>query len=303
MTRRYLIIRNPASGRAGRGLTRAVAAALGRLGVETEIMDTEPGSGAASGTGLACEGLARGFDAIIVAGGDGSIREVAKSLLGSGTPLGIIPVGTGNSLAREVNMGPAHSPAALAGVLAAAHTTRFYPGIVSLDGRDEIFLEEVSAGIDASAVHDVTPRLKRIFGPGAYVLTCVRRFVQGPNAAMVVEVGGRPIPAGWLIVARAEHYAGWLQLGSGATLTGAELMLMIVRHSNRREYLGYLWAMLRGRFASSDGVTLIAAAEARITADNDLPVPVQADGDLMGHTPFSIRLSDQPIDLITPVQM
>lgn len=301
MTRRYLIIRNPASGGAGKGVTRAVVAALGGLGVETEIVDTEPGTG----TRLAREGLARGFDAIIVAGGDGSIREAAKSLLGSGMPLGIIPVGTGNSLAREVNMGPAHSPAALAGVLAAAHTTRFYPGIVSLDGRDEIFLEEVSAGIDASAVHDVTPRLKRIFGPLAYVLTCVKRFVQGPNAAMVVEVGGRPIPAGWLIVARAEHYAGWLQLGSGATLTGAELMLMIVRHSNRREYLGYLWAMLRGRFASSDGVTLIAASEARITADKDLPVqvPVQADGDLMGHTPFSIRLSDQPIDLITPVQM
>lgn len=296
-SRHYLIIRNPVAGRAGKGVTRAVAAELEQLGIDVEIMDTEPGSG----TRLAREALARGVDAILVAGGDGSIREVAKSMAGSDTPLGIIPVGTGNSLSREINMGPSHNAAALAGVLAAAHITRFHPGIMSVGGQDEIFLEEVSAGIDSYAVLDVTPRLKRIFGPSAYVLTCIKRFVRGPNTPMIVEVDGQHVPAGWVIVARAEHYAGWLRLGSGVTLTGPDLMVMMVRHSSRREYLGYLWALLRGRFATAEGVTLIAASEARITSDSDLPV--QADGDLLGRAPFSIRLSDQTIDLITPAPL
>ena len=297
MTRSYLIIRNPVSGRVGKGVTRAVVAELGHLGVETEIMDTEPGSG----TALARAGIERGFDAILAAGGDGTVREVAKSMLGTGVPLGLIPVGTGNSLAREVNMGPAHTPAALAAVLASAHTTRFFPGVITLDGRDEIFLEEASAGIDSLAVLGLTSGLKQIFGPVAYVLKCLEHLARGPNGDLEIEVNGRRIPAGWVIAARAERYGGWLRLGSGVSLGDEELVFVIVRHSPRRAFFRYLWGLLRGHFGSVEGVTLVRASEARISAAGGFPV--QADGDLMGRVPFTVRLSDQPIDLITPAPM
>ena len=301
MTRRYLIIRNPVSGRVGKGVTRAVAAELGHLGVESEIMDTEPGSG----TALARAGIEQGFDAILAAGGDGTVREVAKSMLGTGVPLGLIPVGTGNSLAREVKLGPDLSPAALAAALATAHTTRVFPGVVTLDGRDEIFLEEVSAGIDSMAVLGVTPELKQKFGPVAYVLKCLEHLARDPNADLEVELGGRRIAAGWVIVARAERYGGWFRLGSGVSLEDDDLAFVMVRHSPRRAFFRYLWGLLRGRFGSMEGVAVVRASEAMISAAGDLPaqIPVQADGDLIGRTPFSIRISDRPIDLITPAPM
>lgn len=300
MARRYLIIRNPVSGRVGKGITRAVAAELGRHGIETEIVDTKPGSA----TGQARDGVAAGYDAIVVAGGDGTIREVAGGLLGSGTALGVIPVGTANSLARELGMGPAHSPAALASVLAAAWTKSFRPGVITLDGREEIFLEEASAGIDSLAVQAVTPRLKKIFGPAAYVLKCVEQLLRGPNADVEVVIGDQRIAAGWFIVARADHYAGWLRLGSGIALADNELVFLMVHHARRHEYFRFIWGLLRGRFGTMRGVTLIRASAAEVVpASPTSPVPVQADGDLMGSAPFSIRLSDQAIDLITPAPM
>lgn len=305
MTRRYLIIRNPVSGRIGKGVTRAVAAALGVMGVETEITDTEPGTAIRQ----AREGVAAGYDAILVAGGDGTIREVAKGMLGSGVPLGVIPVGTANSLAREVDMGPTHSSEALASVLAAAWTRSVFPGIVTLEGREEIFLEEASAGIDSLAIRAVTPRLKQIFGPGAYVLKCAQQLFLGPNVDVEVRIGDRRIPSGWFIAARADHYAGWLRLGSGVKLGGNELVFLMVRPSRRLVYFRYLWGLLRGRFGAMKGVTLVRAGEAHISAGDGTSapesarVPVQADGDLVGHAPFSIRLADQSIELITPAPM
>ena len=301
MTRRYLIIKNPASGRVGKGVTRAVAAALAVRGVETEITETEPGTA----TRQALEGVAAGYDAILVAGGDGTIREVAKGMLGSGVPLGVIPVGTANSLARDLDMGPAHSSEALAGVLAAAWTRPVFPGIVTLGGREEIFLEEVGAGIDSLTVQAVTPRLKQIFGPVAYVLKCAQQLLVGPNVDVEVRIGDRRIPAGWFIAARADHYAGWLRLGSGVKLGGNELVFLMVRHSRRLVYFRYLWGLLRGRFGAMKGVTLVKADEAHISAGDGTSarVPVQADGDLVGHAPFSIRLADQSIELIAPAPM
>lgn len=300
MTRRYLIIRNPVSGRVGKGITRAVAAALRGRGIETEITDTKAGTA----TRQARDGVAAGYDAIVVAGGDGTISEVAKGLLGSGVPLGIIPVGTANSLARELDMGPAHSPAALASVLAAAWTKSLRPGVITLDGREEIFLEEASAGVDSLAVQAVTPRLKKIFGPAAYVLQCVAQLVRGPNADVEVIIDDQRIAAGWFIAARTDHYAGWLRLGSGIALGDNELVFLMVHHSRRHEYFRYIWALLRGRFGTTRGVTLVRASAAEIIpVSSTSAVPVQADGDLMGQAPFSIRLSDQAIDLIAPAPM
>ncbi len=301
MTRRYLIIRNPVSGRVGKGVTRAVAAALAALGVESKITDTEPGTA----SGQALEGVTAGYDAILVAGGDGTIREVAKGMLGSGVPLGVIPVGTANSLARELDMGPAHSPEALASVLAAAWTRSVFPGVVTVDGRDEIFLEEASAGIDSLAIQAVTPRLKQILGPAAYVLKCAQQLLLGPNVDLEVRIGDRRIAAGWFVAARADHYAGWLRLGSGVRLGDGELVFLMVRHSRRPKFVGYLWGLLRGRFGAMKGVTLVRAGAAEISARDGAPapVPVQADGDLVGHAPFSVRLLDQSIELITPAPM
>ena len=56
------------------------------------------------GTALARESFSSSFDGIVAAGGDGTVREVASALIGSSTPLGILPLGTGNDLARSFNL-------------------------------------------------------------------------------------------------------------------------------------------------------------------------------------------------------
>src|SRR5688572_8009061 len=99
------IIINPISGRAGgsAGPARAEVSrrVTARLGRDAEIVVTERGGQARD---LAQDAVKRGVRAIVAWGGDGTINEVASALVFGPVPLGIVPAGSGNGLARELGI-------------------------------------------------------------------------------------------------------------------------------------------------------------------------------------------------------
>ncbi len=96
------LIINPISGtRSKAGLDRLVDESLAPLGWETEVTYTQCHGDA---TRLASEAVALGFDAVLAAGGDGTINETAAALCGTRTILGILPCGSGNGLARHLGI-------------------------------------------------------------------------------------------------------------------------------------------------------------------------------------------------------
>ncbi len=100
--RRILLVANPASGRGDGGLARArCLEALAAAGVEAELLET-PGPGeTARAVG---EHSGADFSALVAAGGDGTVREVAEVAARLELPLGILPLGTSNSVARELGI-------------------------------------------------------------------------------------------------------------------------------------------------------------------------------------------------------
>ena len=104
-----------------RHLYGATLSCLRRRGADAEIVKT-----ASHGEGMkaAAEAALSGrFDAVVAAGGDGTVHDAAEGLVGYSTPLGILPLGTGNVFARELNL--PRSPEALAGTLLSGEAAPF----------------------------------------------------------------------------------------------------------------------------------------------------------------------------------
>src|SRR5258708_4696792 len=104
--RRVAVVENPASGQASprrREIVSTTLQALQHAGIEAEHLTTDgPGSGATQ----VREAIARGCDAVLVCGGDGTVHEVLQALVGTEIALGVIPMGTANALASDLGLGP-----------------------------------------------------------------------------------------------------------------------------------------------------------------------------------------------------
>ncbi|GAB3461186.1 diacylglycerol kinase family protein [Kineococcus endophyticus] len=160
-----------------------------------ETTPTEPGRQQAQ------EALAQGVDLVLAAGGDGTVRSVAEGLAGTSTPMGLLPAGTGNLLARNLDV-PHTDLAAALDLVFSAQDQRIDVGWLEVDrtGRDadperHLFLVMAGLGFDAAMMAGVEDRLKQRLGYGAYVVSGARAL-WGPQAKVQISVdGSTPTPS------------------------------------------------------------------------------------------------------------
>lgn len=131
-----------------------------------------------AGQALTRQAIANGAELVLVAGGDGTVRAVAESLRGSGVPLGLIPTGTGNLLARNLAI-PLNTIEAAATVAYADSQRAIDVGVATLttDSGEQVehaFLVMAGLGLDAALIANTNPGLKSRFGWLAYVDAGVR---------------------------------------------------------------------------------------------------------------------------------
>ncbi|QTX06256.1 NAD(+)/NADH kinase [Agromyces archimandritae] len=167
---RAAIISNPSKDGIRR-LREAVAHAERRQGFAPSLwIDTSADD---PGVGQAREAVEAGVSLVVAAGGDGTVRAVASGLRGTGVPLGIVPAGTGNLFARNLQLPVGDLADAV--VVAFSGVDRAVDVVVAeverADGSEEAFASLVVAGvgIDAAMIQKTNPTLKRRFGWLAYV--------------------------------------------------------------------------------------------------------------------------------------
>lgn len=284
------IILNPIAGAGHRGLLEKVLVRLKSAGADVTVQETE---GPGHGTLLARLAAERGhFDAIVAAGGDGTINEVARGLLGHGTPLGIIPLGTANVLAAELGLKPRAREVADMLLLGPAHLI----GTGLIDGR--IFLLMVGAGFDGELMSRVNPRIKRVWGKCAVVLAGVREWLRGPGHPVRLTIDGRDERAAWVVIVNARHYAGPYVLVSEADLSHPGLYAVLFRRSGRWAFVRYLAALGLGRVSRLADVDVVPVRRIEISGPEGLAVEV--DGDAMGHLPRVVERGVAFLRLIVP---
>lgn len=154
------------------------------LWLETSVEDP--------GMGQARTALAAGADVVLACGGDGTIRNVAQILAGSGTALGLLPAGTGNLLARNLTMQIGH-PAGATRIALSGAIRSVDVGRVRIDdaAEEQVFLVMAGMGFDAAIMVGAPARLKARVGQLAYFISGVRAL-KGPRVRITLTLDEGP---------------------------------------------------------------------------------------------------------------
>ncbi len=301
--RRLLIIHNPVAGRGRRKRFQTVLDLLERHGNELSLRATEaPGDG----TRLARQIEAGDGDLVVAAGGDGTINEVINGLVAAGRPaplpLAIVPLGTSNVLAAEIGLG--RSPAVVERTIREGAVRSVSLGRITganlPDGR--CFILMAGAGIDAHAVADVDPGLKRRFAQGAYVWAGLRQALRSRRLGYEVEIDGVRHEAAWVVVAKARRYGGPFVIAARARLDDPRFEVCLFARGGAWAMARYGSALVLGRLARSPGFSSVLGRRVRIAASpSELgEEPVQCDGDHMARLPVEVEVVPEALDLVVP---
>lgn len=293
--RSLLVIRNPAAGRRG-GLFAGTLSRLHALGCRTEVRET-----AARGD---AEAWARnaggaGYDAVVAAGGDGTIAEVINGLVGVADtpPLAILPLGTANVLAVEIGL-PTDATA-LADVIAAGTARAICLGrIRDQAGRQTHFSLMAGVGFDAHVVAGVRPGLKRTLGKGAYVAESLWQLGAFAYPRYRITVDGTAYDTASLIIANGRHYAGRYVCAPAAALDDPVLHVCLFDKGGPLAVLRYMTALRSGRLVQRPDYRIIPARH--VTIAEPVGEPVQADGDNVAVLPVDIDVVPGALRLVMP---
>jgi len=269
--RRAALIYNPI---AGRGRWERVLEAVLRTcrgeGFELEPVPTAaPGQATDLAGDLAREGR---VEAVFALGGDGTAREVAAGLLGSRTPLGILPGGTANLMALA--LGLPRDPSAAAAVLCHAPARSFDAGLAGA----RAFLMMVSAGLDGRALAALDHGLKTRLGKTAVALQGVREWWRyGYPEIEIVADGEQLPPASFLAVCNIPYYGGSFRMAPGARPDDRRFELVTFHGSGRAATLAFILGVVSGRHTRRADVGVRAVEEVVFSVPPE--AGLQVDGD------------------------
>ena len=296
MRHRFFLVDNPGAGVAGAPLLEDVVRLLANTGAS--IARSRNADIPSACTAVRKAAASGSYDAIVAAGGDGTIRHTAANLIGTDVPLGIIPVGTGNVLAHEIGLiGLARSPAAITRMLREGPVAT----VACAEANGEPFLLMVGAGFDARVVGALDQRLKSRLGKAAYAVPLLGAIIR-PFDVLSVTVDGRRHVATWAVIANARHYGGRFVLAPRTGILKRGLEAILFKTRNRAVLFAQLMSLAAGRLkpgtAPASDIAMLPCARATIRAHR--PVPVQIDGDAFGTTPIEVDAGTREVRLILP---
>ena len=297
LIRRVVVIANPAA-RRGKRVARQAQAALARNSVQADIIYTERPGHAPE---LAAH-HAPGYDAVFSLGGDGTFMEIAGALSGTQVPIGILAGGTGNLVARALGI-PLSLHRAVP-VLLEGDVLRMDLGRLPSGRR---FAVAAGVGIDSSMIAETPPWLKRRVGVVAYAII-------GTRAAIRAVRGGRFFDARVTIDGMVhERRAAAVMIANFGAVLGKRLTLgpeirtddglldgCIFSPRTLRDVWRIMRRMMRRDFG--DDPCLLYCRGASVRVETNPPLPWQADGEMMGTTPFEVVAEPLAVRMLVPRQ-
>jgi YegS/Rv2252/BmrU family lipid kinase len=237
---------------------------------------------------------AGGIDRVIVAGGDGTLNAVLQGLAGTGLPLGILPMGTANNLARTL-----HIPMALrdAAELAARGPRR----VIDLGWvNGHYFFTTASIGLSVRITEELTPETKRRWGALAYAVTAVRTAARThPFHAEIRWPGGtRHTRTIQVVVGNGRYYGSALPVAADASIDDSWLDLYSVEVRHWWELLTLAPSLARGRQGEKRSVEALRAKEFEI--ETRAPMDINVDGEIRAQTPATFRVLPRSLEVHAP---
>lgn len=292
--KKAIVIWNPAAGTGARGtLEEALRRHFPGAGIDYLVRETAK----EERLGDTVRDLARaGCDLVVAAGGDGTVSGVIDGLAGRSVPLGIVPSGTANLLARELNI-PLEPDAAVS-LIAEEPSTKMIDAM-RIGGR--VYDLIAGVGISASVAGGTTRANKNRFGLLAYVGAAILKIFEFRPRTLEITVDGvlQKTSAVEVAVSNSGILATMLFPGGrGILVDDGYLDVWILTTRTLLDYPRYLSLVLRGRPAAPR-ILCLRAGE-RIVIRSTRPHAVQADGDVIGTTPVEIEVLPHAVKVIVP---
>ncbi len=242
----------------------------------------------------AVERRAGEVEAIVLAGGDGTVHAAAPALLAAGLPIGILPLGTANDLARAVDL--PLDIAQAAEVIVAGSTRRIDLGEVN----GEPFFNVAHIGLGAALAGGLSAGMKRRFGPFAYTLAALRALAGlRPFRAEIVAGEQRlAIRTFGITVGNGRFFGGSGLVAEDAEIDDGLLHLFALSTKNPFRLLRILTQMTTGRQGRSKWVRTMVAPTIDVTTVR--PMRIRADGKLMAETPAHFRVRSGALSVFVP---
>ena len=288
--KRALILANPHSRSAGAGVD-AAAAVLHKAG--TDVL--RPAWREGESLSAAIERCGDKVDFVVIAGGDGSLNAAAPALIESGLPLGILPGGTANDLARTLGL-PLDMIAA-AKVIAAGRIRAIDVGEVN----GKPFFNVASLGMSASLADRLTRETKRRWGRFAYALTATEVLIEARRFGAVIhpdEGDDVHVRSLQIAVGNGRHYGGGMIVEETAQIDDGRLDLYSLEIRDIWKLPFMALAFRKGRHRLADDVRTMSGTGFEIRTRE--PMPVNADGEIVTRTPAVFRVRSGAIRVFVP---
>ncbi len=242
--------------------------------------------------GVVHNGLHSGCDVILAGGGDGTVAEVASALVGSDVPLGIIPLGTGNQLARQLGL-PLNFAQAI-------ELVGQQPGTMCLDAmkiQERYFLLNASAGFSSVMIQETTRTEKRKLGFFAYIWNGIRLVFGIQPYKFWLDIDGESYSARASEIFLSNSFL----LRNQDFLVDVEMQaddgiveLFIIKAGTLWDYVMLFFSLFKRKTWKFHRLDTIQVSQ-WVEINSKKPVAFRADGEMLGTTPVRIEIIPQAI--------
>jgi diacylglycerol kinase (ATP) len=289
--REIALLTNPHAGK-GRG-TRTASIALPRLREAGITVHSLVGRDADEALDLARASVADGVDSLVVVGGDGMVHLAVQALVGSGTSLGIIPAGTGNDVARYVDI-PRSDPQLAADVVVGARTRRID---LARCGATH-FVTVMAAGFDA-VVNERANGMRWPRGQMRYNLATLAELRVFEPLPYTLELDGevRRLEAMLVAVGNGPSFGGGLRITHGAQIDDGLLDVVIIKAMSKRDLIRTYPQLYTGKHTRHPQYEHHLVSSVTVAAPG---ITAYADGERLGALPLTVEVVPQALEVLVP---
>lgn len=235
-------------------------------------------------------------DLVIVGGGDGTLNAALEGLIDTQLPLGIIPLGTANDLARTIKI-PNSVPEAC-DVIAQGHTQKIDLGCVN----GKYFLNVASLGLSAEITRRLTAKVKRRWGKLAYAITAIQTIWGFKPFAAEIKANKQSfsVKTMQIAVGNGRYYGGGMIVNDNAAINDKRLDLYSLEIYHWWEIIKLLPAIKEGQYANRNSVRILQEQEIEIYTYQKSK-SINTDGELTSQTPAKFQVIPQALTVFVPL--
>lgn len=233
-------------------------------------------------------------DAVVIAGGDGTLSGALPALLVLGRPVGILPVGTANDLA--LTLGIPADPVAAAEVIAGDRRRRIDVGRAN----QSHFVNVASIGLSVKIAERHTPEAKRQWGVLSYAITALQTLGAAERFHATITCDGHrtELLTYQIAVGNGVHYGGGMKVAPGAAIDDGLLDAYAVETNSVRDLLALAPLLPSGNLGDSKDVHAFRGH--RVTVETRRPMPVNTDGEVTTTTPVEFSVERAALEIFVP---